>query len=82
MKKRSLAPRPLLSTYVSESRCDWLTALKDDMEGEIQSATSDYVQKMEVREINEEFFIWDPRNFFALVPCYRQEKIVHLEMLR
>lgn len=69
MKRRSLAPRPLLSTYVSEGRCDWLTFLKDDMEGEMRSATKDYVQKMEVQEIYEEIFIWDTRNFFALVPC-------------
>lgn len=57
-----------------------LTALKDNLESEMQSAMSDYVKRMEGQEFCQEIFIWDTKNFVALVSCYRQEKIVHLEM--
>jgi len=59
-----------------------LTAIKYNMEGEMQSATSDYVQKMEVQEIYDEIFIRDTRNFLACVHCYRQEKIVLINILK
>lgn len=44
-----------------------MTSLKDNMEGEMQSAVSDYVQKMEAQGIYEEIIIWDTRNFFVFV---------------
>lgn len=46
----------------------------------MQSAMSDYVKRMEGQEFCLEIFIWDMKNFVALVSCYRKEKIVHLEM--